>query len=105
MKDFPVFETLMSSLDVKKELMKYSNLKEKQREEIASAFGINIMVEKALPPNSALFIDHKNRIVAIFKDGELVYSPRKDGENCDLRYPTALKKREVENRVVIKEAS
>jgi len=93
MKDFPVFETLMSSLDVKRELMKYSDLKEKQREEIASAFGVNIMVEKALPPNSALFIDHKKRIVAIFKDGELVYSPRKDGENCDLRYPTAFKKK------------
>ena len=77
MKDFPMFETLISSLDVKRELKKYFDLKEKQREEIASAFGINIMVNKVLPPNSALFIDHEKRIVAIYKDGELVYSSQR----------------------------
>lgn len=83
MKDFPVFETLISSPDVKRELKKYFDLKEKQREEMASAFGINITVEKLLPPNSALFIDHKKRIVGIYKDGELVYSPQ--GKHKKLR--------------------
>lgn len=77
MKDFPIFEALISSLDVKRELEKYFDLQEKQREEIASAFGINITVNKVLPPNSALFIDHKKRIVAIYRDGELVYSPQR----------------------------
>lgn len=93
MKDFPIFETLISSLDVKREFKEYFDLKEKQREEIVSAFGINIVIDETLPSCSALFIDHKKRIVGIYKDGELVYSPRKDGENCVLRYPTAFKKK------------
>ena len=76
MKDFPVFETLISSPDVKRELKGYFDLQNTHKKQIAAAFGVNIMVEKALPPNSALFIDNKGRIVGIYKDGELVYSSR-----------------------------
>jgi len=77
MKDFPIFETLISSLDVKEELKRYSDFKEEQKEGIASAFGINIVIDKTLPPCSALFIDKMKRIVGIYKDGELVYSAQR----------------------------
>ena len=61
MRDFPIFESLMCSLDVKKGLMKYLDPQNSHKEHIPMAFGVNIMVKKALPPNSALFIDHKER--------------------------------------------
>lgn len=77
MKDFPIFETLMCSPDVKREFNEYSDLKEKQREEATTAFGVNIVINKILPPNSGLFIDHKKRIVGMYKDGELVYSSQR----------------------------
>jgi len=77
MRDFPIFESLMCSPDVKKELRGCFDLQNSHKERIPMAFGVNIMVEKALPPNSALFIDHKKRIVGIYKDGELVYSSQR----------------------------
>lgn len=76
MEDFPIFSMLMCSRDVEKKLKEYSDIEKKQREEISSAFGVDVVVKKALPPNSALFIDHKKRIVAIYRDEELVYSPQ-----------------------------
>jgi len=77
MKDFPIFETLISSPDVKMEMKRYFDLQNAHKEQISTAFGINIVVEKALPPNSALFIDRKKRIVGIYRDGELVYSSQR----------------------------
>ena len=77
MEDFPIFETLISSPDVKREFKGYFDLKEKQKEEIATAFGINIVIDKTLPSCSALFIDNKKRIVGIYRDGELVYSSQR----------------------------
>lgn len=77
MRDFPVFETLVCSPDAKKQLKGCFDLQNAHKERIPTAFGVNIMVKEALPPNSALFIDNKKRIVGIYKDGELVYSSQR----------------------------
>lgn len=93
MKDFPKFETFMCPQNIKEEIEKYFDLKKIQKEQIAVGFGLNIVVDKTLPPNSALFIDHKKRIVAIYKDGKVVYSPRVDREKPLSSISDSLKKK------------
>ncbi len=73
MKDFPIFESLICSQDIKKQLKGCFDLQNTHKEHMPMAFGINIVIDKILPPNSALFVDKKKRIVGIYKDGELVY--------------------------------
>ena len=107
--DFPQFNTFVSSLDIKEELEKYFEaIKEKQRKEIIPlGLGVNIVVEKALPPNSALFIDQENRVVAVYKDGRLVCSAWWGGRvekpmACDIR--PSLKKSETAKKNIAEEA-
>lgn len=94
MKDFPKFETFMCPQSLKEEIEKYFDLKKIQKEQLATSFGLNIVIDKTLPPNSALFINHKGRIVAIYKDGKVVYSPRVDREKPLSATSDCLKKKE-----------
>lgn len=85
MKDFPIFESLICSQDIKKQLKGCFDLQNTHKEHMPMAFGINIVMDKILPPNSALFIDNKNRIVGIYKDGELVYLSQRKYKKMRMR--------------------
>ena len=68
MEKLPNFETMICSEDLHLKFMK--NLK-KYPKQIGDIFGAKVMVLKVMPPNSAIFIDHEGKPVAIYKDGKI----------------------------------
>jgi len=65
---FPPFDSIVCD----SELEKYFAYDKKPKHEKINVFGYSIIIEKYMPPKSALFLHDKN-IVAIFQDGKLVF--------------------------------
>ena len=86
------FKSIFCSIDKQKELLSYLNQFHIQKKEIYSAFGINIHMMKALPAKSALLVDYKGNIVAVFNDGKLVEIPQEFAVNHLAEYPSNIKK-------------
>lgn len=86
------FNSVIFSPDLYSAMDEYYKIQTILKKEICSAFGINIQVEKALPPNSALFVDHRGNIVAVFTDGKLVELPQDFAINYLALHPSVLKK-------------
>ena len=81
------------AFNLEEELKKYSDLKQKQREEITLAYGLRVVVDKALPADSALFMNQENKVVAVYTKGKLVCLPQKEVVNPSDRLPTPFKKK------------
>ena len=86
------FNTVIFSPDLHSAMDEYYKLKAIVREEICLAFGIKISVNKYLPAGSALFVDHRGNIVAVFTDGKLVELPQDFAINYLALHPSVLKK-------------
>lgn len=69
---FPVFKTMISAIDFEEELNKLLNLTTYSKEKAESVFGVKIILNKDLPPGSALLVNKDGKIVAVIQDQKLV---------------------------------
>jgi len=76
----PNFDFMIASEDVYERFQKFlsstKNIKVEVLEIFRQKFGMKIIKDDMLPENSALFIDHKGKPVAIYKDGKIVFTEK-----------------------------
>lgn len=90
------YRSIFASQDLEDRLKQYLKHTTHSREQISSVLGIDIHVMKALPSDSALFINHRGNVVGVYCDGKLVEIPQDVAENLSPIYPLLFKKKSLE---------
>jgi len=86
------FDSVIFSSDLFLSMDEYYRTQATVIKEICSLFAIKIHVNKFLPMDSALFVNHLGDVVAIYSDGKLVELPQDFAINYLARCPSVLKK-------------
>ncbi len=87
------FDSVFFSPDLFIAMDEYSDCFTLLSKDTCSLFGATILMEKHLPLNSAVFVNHIGEIVGIYSDGKLVEVPLDSAINYLAKYPTAIKKK------------
>lgn len=90
------YRSIFASQDLKDKMEEYFYHTPLSYEERVSAFKTEVHVMKALPSDSALFIDHQGNVVGLYCDGKLVEIPLDVAENLSPKYPLLFKKKSLE---------